>query len=435
MSVTEALEYVTENDVKFIRLAFCDIFGVQKNISIMPNALPRAFEFGIPLNAAMLGGVDFQAESSLFLVPDPKTISVLPWRPKQGRVVRFFCDIKNADGTPFIGDVRNILKQSVKRITDMGYRCFSGADCEFYLFKTSENGEPTFTPYDSAGYCDIGPFDKCENIRRAICLALEEMGIVPECSHHESGFGQNEIDFCNADPLTTAEHLITLRSVVKAIAAVNGAFASFLPRPAESLERSSLHLNISLFEKGQNIFKSAGSEQSDVVKKFIAGIMDKIDRITLFLNPLKTSYDWNAPSFSSDETFKNWPVCWASDNYSQLIRIPAVRGEYSSMEIRSPDSSCNPYLAFALLLQAGADGIEENMPIKEPVNINRVMMKEECFTDYKMLPSNHLEAVKAAQSSDFVKRVLPEMIISAYIKRISSDCLPKEEIAGLFEAM
>ena len=210
-TILEALQFVEENDVKFIRLAFCDIFGRQKNISIMPKELPRAFESGISFDASAIRGFMNVEESDLFLVPEAGTISILPWRPSHGRVMRFFSNIKHPDGTPFEGDGRYILKKAVQQCANMGYVCKIGTECEFYLFETDEKGNPTDQPHDHGTYCDIAPLDKGENVRREICLTLEEMGLLPESSHHEQGPGQNEIDFQYSDAMTAADNLITFR--------------------------------------------------------------------------------------------------------------------------------------------------------------------------------------------------------------------------------
>ena len=230
-SIKEVLEFVEENDVKFIRLAFCDLFGTQKNISIMPDELERAFNEGISFDASAIKGFADVSKSDLLLFPDPSTLNVLPWRPQQGRVVRFFCDIKTPEKKNVEYDSRNILKNTIKKCISKGYTPYIGTECEFYLFKTDENGDPTTVPHDNGGYLDIAPIDKGENIRREICLCLEEMGIKPESSHHEQGPGQNEIDFKYSDSLTAADNFLTFKSVVMAISARNGLFASFIPKP------------------------------------------------------------------------------------------------------------------------------------------------------------------------------------------------------------
>ena len=347
----EVLRFVQENDVKFIRLAFSDMFGIQKNISVMPDELPRAFETGISFDASAVRGFLNVEQSDLFITPDPSTLSILPWRPSHGRVVRLFCNVNYPDGRPFEGSSRHILQRAVKEAAQMGYVCKIGAECEFYLFETDEKGNPTMNPHDLGGYCDIAPNDKGENVRREICLTLEEMGIHPEASHHEQGPGQNEIDFKYSDAMTAADNLLTFKAAVKSIAARNGLYASFMPKPLPDKSGSGLHVNLSLSQGGRNIFKTAPDEgHCPEAEHFMAGVLDHIREITVFLNPLTNSYArfgaFEAPRYLS----------WSHQNRSQLIRIPAATGAQSRMELRSPDPSCNPHLAFAMLLQAGATG-------------------------------------------------------------------------------
>ena len=395
----EVLEFVKENDVQFIRLGFCDIFGLQKNISIMADKLQAAFENGVSFDAHAIRGFGSAAQSDLFLFPDPATLTVLPWRPGPGRVVRFYCDIKNPDGSEFSHDGRVILKRVTERAGKMGYVCKIGAECEFYLFKTGEDGEPTGITLDKGGYLDISPLDRGEDIRREICLNLEEMGIKPEASHHEQGPGQNEIDFKSGDALACADTLQTFKSVVKAIAARNGLFASFMPKPIPDAPGSGLHVNLSLIQNGLNIFKSAGEGPSNTAKSFIAGVLAKTPEITLFLNPLANSYErfgtFQAPQY----------VSWSHRNGSQLVRIPA--GKKTGMELRSPDPSLNPYLAFALIIAAGLDGIEAAMALPPAVNAEDKSITK----NLTPLPDSLDKALALAENSAFVKTTAGELFL------------------------
>lgn len=415
-TVSEVLQFVKENDVKFIRLAFCDIFGVQKNISIMPNELPRAFSSGISFDASVVKGFLNVEESDLFLYPDPATLAILPWRPSHGRVVRFFCDIKRPDGTLFEGDGRFLLKNAVKRAAEMGYTCKIGPECEFYLFQMDENGNPTRIPHDHAGYCDIAPLDKGENVRREICLTLEEMGILPENSHHELGPGQNEIDFKYGTALNAADDLVTFKAVVKAIAARNGLYASFLPKPFASESGSGLHINLSLSKNGFNIFKTGDEGHSPDAESFIAGIMERSREITAFLNPLTNSYrrfgSYEAPQY----------ITWSHQNRSQLIRIPAAKGEFNRMEVRSPDPACNPYWAFALLISAGLDGIEKHLPLCPPMDVNLYAADPSVLAGLQRLPETLQDAIEIAGESPFVKRVIPEKTLRKYLDGKRQEC-------------
>lgn len=408
-TMKEILQFVKENDVKFIRLAFCDILGNQKNISIMPQELERAFESGISFDASAISGFMNVEKSDLFLHPDPSTLNVLPWRPQQGSVIRFFCDIKHPDDTEYEGDTRNILKQAVKRAADMGYICKLGAECEFYLFKEDENGNPTDTPYDEGSYLDISPLDKCENVRREICLTLEQMGIMPETSHHEEGPGQNEIDFKYSDALTAADNLITFKSVVKAIASRNGLFASFMPKPIKNKSGSGLHINLSLLKNGVNIFKDINTKNNSEAKSFIAGILERISEITAFSNPITNSYarlgSFKAPKY----------ISWSQQNRSQLIRIPAAKNEYSRIELRSPDPVCNPYITFALILHAGLDGIEKGLKLSEPTDFNIYTAEHTKLNNLKILPENLKEALDILSQSNFVKNFLDKKMLDKYL--------------------
>ena len=404
-TASEVLEFVKENDVKFIRLGFCDLFGVQKNIAIMADELPSAFENGVSFDAHAINGFRDAVRSDLLLFPDPATLTVLPWRPGPGRVARFYCDIKNPDGSAFSFDGRALLKQVVRRAEKLGYSLKIGAECEFYLFKTDEDGLPTDVPFDRGGYLDIAPLDRCEDIRREMCLSLEEMGLTPEASHHEQGPGQNEIDFRFSDALSCADNLQSFKSMVKAIAARNGLFASFMPKPIPNAPGSGMHVNLSLSKNSRNVFKNAGEGHSQAAESFIAGILAKSAEITLFLNPIANSYDrlgqFEAPKY----------VSWSHQNRSQLIRIPAAFGERARMELRSPDPALNPYLAFSLIIAAGLDGIENGIKLPSAVDADLYSAGEEIVSKLTVLPTSLEDAVYIAENSAFAARVLGEELL------------------------
>ncbi len=395
----EVMQYVNEEDVKFIRLAFCDAFGNQKNISIMPGELMRAFESGISIDASAISGFGGEVCSDLLLFPDPATLSVLPWRPAHGKVVRMFCSVIYPDGKPFESDSRRILKEAVKTAFNAGYSFSFGSELEFYLFKTDENGSRTPETYDNAGYMDIAPMDKGENIRREICLTLEQMGINPESSHHEEGPGQNEIDFKFSDPLTAADNAVTFLSVVKTIAARNGLYADFSPKPIADKPGNSFHINISL---------RSLKEDCDLFLHAIAGILNRISDITVFLNPAEASYE----RFGKHKAPKY--ITWSPENRSQLIRIPAASGNYKRFELRSPDPSANPYLAYALIIYAALEGIKNKELPEDAVNANLYSLSENEKSSLKKLPETLSEAKKAAKSSEFIKENIPEAMIKNY---------------------
>ena len=395
----EVMQYIQEEDVKFIRLAFCDVLGRPKNISIMPHELERAFKYGIAIDASAIAGFGDEVHSDLFLHPDPATIAVLPWRPEHGRVVRMFCSIAHPDGTPFAHDTRGILKKAIADAAAAGYTFAFGSELEFYLFKLDENDEPTNIPYDRASYMDVSPEDRCENVRREICLTLERMGIQPESSHHEEGPGQNEIDFRYSDALSAADNAATFCTVVKTIAARNGLYADFSPKPLDGKPGSGFHINMSV--KGDG---------SSLMNHMMAGILDHVADMTLFLNPTEQSYhrlgSHKAPKF----------VSWSSDNRSQLIRIPAASGEYRRCELRSPDCSANPYLAFALLIWAGLDGIQNNLPLPEESNVNLFTAAQHDLRHLQTLPLSLTTASRKAASSEFIRAHLPETLINWFCR-------------------
>ena len=428
-TASDVLAFVKENDVKFIRLGFCDLFGVQKNISIMAEELPAAFETGVSFDAHAIKGFRDITRSDLLLFPDPATLTVLPWRPGPGRVVRFYCDIKNPDGSAFSHDGRFMLKRVIEQYKKLGFVCKIGAECEFYLFKTAENGEPTTVTLDRGGYLDISPLDKGEDIRREICLTLEEMGVKPEASHHEQGPGQNEIDFKSSDALACSDNLLTLKSVVKAVASRNGLFASFMPKPIPDAPGSGLHVNLSLAQNGLNIFRNAAvGEHSKTAESFIAGILSKTPEITLFLNPLANSYErfgaYEAPKY----------VSWSHQNRSQLVRIPAAIGEKVRMELRSPDPSVNPHLAFALILAAGLDGIEKDMALPPAVDADLYTAPESMTGSLAPLPQSLHEAISLARDSTFAKNVIGEELLLKYIaiKETEADAFASAEDKAVF---
>lgn len=396
----EVMQYIEEEDVKFIRLAFCDVFGRQKNISIMPDELKRAFEYGIAIDASAVAGFGGEVYSDLLLHPDPSTIAVLPWRPEHGRVVRMFCRISLPDGRDFEADTRTLLQRAVEDAKKQGVEFFFGSEMEFYLFKRDQEGEPTNQPYDNAGYMDIAPEDKGENVRREICLTLEQMGIKPESSHHEEGPGQNEIDFRYSTPLKAADHAVTFRSVVNTIAARNGLFADFSPKPLADRPGNGMHINISAKE----------SSGKDVLPFIIAGIMNRISDITVFLNPTGQSYE--RLGFNKAPRF----ISWCTENRSQLIRIPAASRQYRRAELRSPDPLCNPYLAFALLIYAGLEGIKNETELPEVSDVNLYNASGDAVKNLRSLPLNLEEAKEQALSSDFVKEHLNNGLIQAYCR-------------------
>ncbi|RHT01215.1 glutamine synthetase [Firmicutes bacterium AM41-11] len=383
----EVMEYVEEENVKFIRLAFFDVKGHQKNISIQPSELLRAFSTGISFDASAIEGFNDEAHSDLFLVPEPRTLSILPWRSFDGSVVRMYCDIYNPDGTLYKNDTRYLLKQALEQAKKAQIEIRCGNEYEFYLFQLDEKGKATKTPLDQAGYMDIAPFDQGEDVRRQICHYMMEMGMEPEASHHEQGPGQNEIDFRYNNPLLAAEDGATLRWVIKTVAQANGLVANFMPKPLKEEAGNGFHINMST---------------NSHMDEFMAGILNHIKEITLFLNPTENSYD----RLGEDKAPKY--VSWGYNNRSTLIRIPAGN---KRLELRSPDCLANTFLAYTLLIYAGLDGIEKHMTCMEPTSLN--LFKE--TGKFDVLPQSLKEAKKLAKNSDFVKKYVPENILKAYL--------------------
>lgn len=388
----DVLTFVEEENVKFIRLAFCDTDGVQKNIAIMPAELPRVFEEGFPFDPFNIKGFTGYQKTNLFLHPDPSTLSILPWRPSNGRVVRMFCNITYPDGTPYEADGRTILQNAIQYAADHGITCTFGNNSEFYLFQLDEEGNPTNKPFDQAGYLDIAPEDKGENVRREICFTLHDMGIIPESSHHEAGPSQHEVDFKYSDPLTAAENTLTFQSVVRTIAARNGLTADFSPKPLDDQSGSGMHINIAV----QSL------DGKDQLNAFMAGVLAHIEEMTAFLNPTEQSYrrlgEKKAPIY----------ISWSPENRFQLIQIPATSPARRHMKLRSPDSMCNPYIAYALLIYAGMDGILRNLDPGEPVNLDLQDADSSLPQNIRKLPDTLKDAQELAQNSSFIHNILSD---------------------------
>ena len=395
----EIEQYVVEEDVKFIRLAFVDVFGKQKNISIMPGELDRAFGYGIAIDASAIVGFGGDVRSDLLLHPDASTLAVLPWRPDRGRVVRMFCSITHPDGSPFECDTRMLLKRAIADSEARGVSFTFGSEMEFYLFQRDEQGNPTKLPYDYAGYMDVSPDDRGENIRREVCLTLERMGIIPESSHHEEGPGQNEIDFRYSDPLTAADAAITFRFVVNTIATMNGLSADFSPKPLAGYPGNGMHINVS----------AQHSQREDVLPRILAGLLEHIYETTLFFNPSEASYK----RFGVNKAPKY--ISWSRENRSNLLRVPAAEGRYRRLELRSPVPTCNPYLGYALIIWAGLDGIENGIKLPDPVDVNLLTIPDEEALGLKRLPLTLKDACEAAKNSGFLNERIPATLLDNYI--------------------
>ena len=393
----EVLDFIEEEDVKFIRLAFFDLNGKQKNISIMPGELENAFNNGIPFDASAIDGFEGPEKSELYLLPDPSTLAVIPWRPATGKVVRMFCNILNPDKTPYKKDSRSLLESACRRLKDeCGIEMMVGTEVEFYLFKLDDKGEPTQTTFDNAGYMDIAPEDHGENIRREICFTLEQMGITPEASHHEEGPGQNEIDFHYSDALSAADNVATFKWIVNTKAASNGLYADFSPKPISDKPGNGMHINLSYV-------CSDGSQDSSLLPFILGGILKHIEEITYYLNPTQRSYarlgSSKAPKY----------IAWGQGNRSALIRLPSGKTSWR-LELRSPDPLCNPYIALTLLINAAIDGIKNKIEPPAATEENLFDEKNAKSLEIKTLPGSLSEAKKIAEQSGFIKSVLEGIV-------------------------
>ena len=390
------LEYVKEEDIKFIRLAFIDIYGKQKNVSIMPHELEKAFKYGISIDSMAIDGFESGYKSDLFLFPNPDTIAILPWRPREGKVIRMFCDIKYPDGTDFICDTRKLLINAINEAKKNGLEFHFGSEIEFYLFKADDEGESTGVTYDKAGYMDIAPDDKGENIRREICLTLEEMDIMPERSHHEEGPGQNEVAFRYSDALRAADEAVTFKTVVKTVAGRNGLYASFNPKPISDKPGNGYHINFSV----------AGGDLDSAIE----GVLTHIKEITAFLNVSDESYErlgkLMAPKY----------ISWSRENRSELIRVPAAKDNFIRAELRSPDPQINPYVAFTLLIYAGMEGILNNYKLRQPVDSDLNKASDILLDKLDKLPLSLEEAKEEARNSKFVNKYIPKELLENYLK-------------------
>ena len=393
----EVSEFIKAEDVKFIRLAFCDVWGKQKNAAIVPDELERAFSRCVAFQGQQIAGFTGEGSDELFLLPIPSTLTVLPWRSVAGKVVRMFCEIRKADGTPYELDSRRVLQSAVEEVREAGLSVSAGCKCEFYLFKTDDAGEATQIPFDSAGYMDIAPEDKGENIRREICLNLAEMGLHPEYSHHEKGPGQNQIDFRRSEPLECADNTLNFFSVVRSVAMRNGLASDFSPKPLANSFGNGFHMSLSL--EGAAAFHDTES--------FAAGILSHAREMTAFLNPAPSSYDrlgsLNAPKY----------VSWGRRNFSQLLRLTQEAGGTSVIEMRSPDSLANPYVAYALLIRAGLEGIRQHMTLPPPIEEDLSTAALGLTLPLERLPESLARAQEIARSSSFIKQSLPEPFIAS----------------------
>lgn len=414
-SVLEAIE---EKNVDFLRIQFTDILGTVKNVSIPASQAEKAFTEGIYFDGSSIEGFVRIQESDMRLKPDPSTFALLPWKTRQDGTAsaRLIADVMDASGDSFTGDPRQVLKRALKKSGDMGYTLNAGPEPEFFLFE-EETGEATTITHDAGGYFDLAPKDLASDVRRDIIYGLAEMGFEVEASHHEVAEGQHEIDFKYDDGLTTADNIATFRAVVRAIAAEHDLHATFMPKPIAGINGSGMHTHLSLFtEDGTNAFHDADDEfnLSVTAKQFLAGILDHAPAITAVCNPTVNSYKRLVPGYEAPVY-----VAWSDVNRSALVRKPAARTPAASrVELRSPDPSCNPYLALAVMLQAGLDGIERGLTAPDPVRENIYEFDETKRDEYGIdtLPATLDRAIAALEADEAVLDALGEHVAEKFIE-------------------
>ena len=408
---------VEEEDVEFIRLQFTDMFGMLKNVEITAGQLEKALNNRCVFDGSAIEGFVREEETDMYLHPDLDTFTIFPWRPQQGKVARLVCDVYGPDGTPFEGDPRYILKKVLKEAEELGFYFNVGPECEFFLFHTDEEGRPTTKTHEMAGYFDVAPIDLAENVRRDIVLNLEELGFEIESSHHEIAPAQHEVDFQYEKGLKAADNILTFKMAVKSIAKQHGLHATFMPKPKAGVNGSGMHINMSLEDKlGKNLFADTDDKLglSRLAYEFMAGILAHIKSMCLLTNPLVNSYKRLIPGYDAPVY-----IAWSrATNRGQIVRIPSSRGASTRLELRSPDSAMNPYLALAACLAAGLDGIKNHMELPEPVVQNIYAMDEETIKERGIdhLPETLGEAIDEFEEDVFLRNVLGDHIFYKYLE-------------------
>ena len=402
----EILQMVEEEDVEFIRLQFTDMFGAIKNIAVTARELPRALDNRCMINGEQIAGMDMEKGSDLYLSPILDTFAILPWRPQQGKVARMICDLYFPDGTPYKNSPRYILENVAGKAQEEGYTCYIDPECEFFLFHTDDNGNPTTVTHEQAGYLDISPLDLGENARRDMVLTLEDMGMEVESSHHEAAPAQHEIDFRYGEIRKIADCITTFKMAVRIVAKRHGLHATFMPKPKTEANGSGMHIQFSLIKDGENVFECADrpGELSEDAYYFIGGLLAHSKEMALITNPLVNSYKRLVPGYDAPTE-----LTWTENNQNSLVRIPVTRGEGIRVELRSPDASANPYVVLAVCLAAGLDGIKNKITPTKSSNLAAQDQQAE------HLPETLKEAIDYFESSSWVKEVLGEEFCRQYV--------------------
>ena len=415
MTKQDVFNMAKENNVKFIRLQFTDIFGILKNVAIPVEQLGKALDGELMFDGSSIDGFVRIEESDQYLRPDPNTFTVFPWRPRDGSVARLICDVYTPEEEPFAGCPRGTLQKVLNEAKEMGYTLNAGPEAEFFLFHTDENGRPTTTTHDLGGYFDLSPVDLGENARRDMVMTLQQMGFEIEASHHEVAEGQHEIDFKYDEALATADKLVTFKFVVRSIAQRHGLHASFMPKPIFGINGSGMHTHQSLFKDGENIFYDPKDprQMSETAYQYIGGLLAHAQAFTAITNPTVNSYKRLVPGYEA-------PVylAWSEKNRSPLIRIPARRGVGTRVEVRSPDPSANPYLALAVMLKAGLDGINNKIQAPAPVdrNIYELTASERKEMGIGSLPSSLTHALDALEKDTVIQEALGQHTYERFVE-------------------
>lgn len=412
----DIIRFAKEDNVRYIRLQFTDLLGVIKNVEIPLSQLPKALDNKMMFDGSSIEGFVRIEESDMYLMPDLDTWVVFPWGNEHGKVARLICDIYMPDGTPFEGDPRQILKRAMKEAEEMGFTAFNvGPEPEFFLFKIDEKGEPTLDLNDQGAYFDFAPLDLGENCRREIVLTLEEMGFEIEASHHEVAPGQHEIDFKYANALQAADQILTFKLVVKTVARQHGLHATFMPKPLFGVNGSGMHAHQSLFRGEENAFYDESDELglSQTAKYYLAGILRHARGFAAITNPLVNSYKRLVPGYEAP-----CYVAWSAKNRSPLVRIPASRGLSTRIEVRNPDPAANPYLALAVMLKAGLDGIKNKLDLPPGIDRNIYVMSEpeREANGIESLPASLKEAIECLKNDSVMCAALGEHALIHFIE-------------------
>lgn len=404
----QILQMAEEEDVEFIRLQFTDMFGTLKNIAVTARELPRALDDQCIVDGSCIAGIASEAESDMYLHPDPDTFTILPWRPQQGKVARMLCDICRPDGSPYENSSRYILRKTAATAEKEGYSCYIDPECEFFLFHIDDNGMPTTVTHEKAGYLDISPLDLGENARRDMVLNLEEMGFEVESSHHETAPAQHEIDFRYGEMEKMADCIMTFKMAVRTIAKRHGLHATFMPKPRAEVNGSGMHIHFSLFKNGRNIFENpkAPGELSEEAYHFVGGLLAHSREMALVTNPLVNSYKRLVPGYEAPTE-----LTWTMNNQNSLVRIARV--PETRIELRSPDASANPYLVFAVCLAAGLDGIKRKLYPTKASN-RSLSQSDQKAMNIENLPENLREAIELFEQSNWVKEILGRKFCEEY---------------------